>query len=128
DQGAAVGVPKPSDQDVMPVQTMAANLEPSRPYHRADQQTKDRWYVALCRGLLRLDVDPPEAIDERVIVATTDGLEELDTHVSVPRHPDDRRLEHNLEVELLYGGNLERHEPPHESFFRHIITLAEPLR
>jgi hypothetical protein len=77
--------------------------------------------------LLRLEVEPVEAIDERMIVATVDGLHELDTHVSVPRHPSDQRPEHDLEVELLYGGRLERREHPHESFFRHIIALAEPL-
>ena len=92
-----------------------------------DLSDSDGWYVASCKALLRLDIDPPLATDEREIVAVVDGITELDTAVSVPRHPEDKAEQHGLEVDLLYGGQLQRREHPHESFFQHIIELAEPL-
>ena len=93
----------------------------------ADLGDGETWHVTSCRALLRLDVTPPEAIDERVIVATADDVAELDTAISVPRHPDDREGEHELTVELLYGGRLTQTEHPHESYFRYVVMLAGSL-
>jgi hypothetical protein len=62
-----------------------------------------------------------------VIVAVVNGVSELATSISVPRHPDDSGQAHNLEVELLYGGLLEKREQPFESYFRNFITLPTPL-
>jgi hypothetical protein len=86
------------------------------------------WYVETFSALLRLDADPIEAIERRVIVAARDGLTELLTSVSLPRHPADAGGAHLLEAELLYGGRLEAREQPYESFFRNVIALPRPLR
>src|SRR5205823_6651730 len=85
------------------------------------------WTVASFVALLRMDVEPPEAIELRRIVAAVDGLAELVTSISVPRHPDDRSQSHGLRAELLYGGRLERREQPYESYFQNVIALARPL-
>src|SRR5439155_4360685 len=85
------------------------------------------WTVASFVALLRMDVEPPEAIELRRIVAATDGLDELVTSISVPRHPDDRSGSHGLRAELLFGGRLERREQPYESYFQNVIALAGPL-
>jgi len=87
----------------------------------------DRWYVESFTALLRLDADPIEAVEQRAIVASVDGLSELSTSISVPRHPDDTGQRHQLEAELLHGGSLELREQPYESFFRNVIVLPEPL-
>lgn len=85
------------------------------------------WYVESFSALLRLDTEPIEALEQRIIVATSDGLSELATSVSVPRHSTDVEHEHGLESELLYGGSLEVREQPYESYFRNVIVLPRPL-
>ena len=85
------------------------------------------WSVASFVAVLRMDLEPPEAIELRRIVAATDGLDELVTSISVPRHPDDRSGSHGLRAELLFGGRLERREQPYESYFQNVIALAGPL-
>jgi hypothetical protein len=86
------------------------------------------WLVESFNALLRLDTEPIEALERRVIVATADGLTELVTSVSVPRHPTDTDQAHGLESELLYGGSLELREQPYESYFKNVIVLPHPLR
>jgi hypothetical protein len=87
----------------------------------------DAWYVASFTAVLRLDVEPPEAFEERSVVALVDGLTELTTSVSVPRHPEDRSEAHRVEAELVYGGQLGARAQPYETYFEHVIFLAEPL-
>jgi transcriptional regulator with XRE-family HTH domain len=86
------------------------------------------WYVESFSALLRLDADPIEALEQRVIIATADGLSELATSVSVPRHSVDADEAHGLETELLHGGALELREQPYESYFTNVIALPRPLR
>jgi len=86
------------------------------------------WYVESFSALLRLDTAQPEAIEDRVIVATANDLRELHTSISVPRHRDDPSADHELDSELVFGGSLELSEHPSESYFRNVIALAEPLK
>lgn len=88
----------------------------------------DGWYAASFKALVRLDVDRAEATEQRTIVATNDGLSEIDISISIPRHSEDDSPTHGLEVELLHGGALGLQEHPHESFFRNVVTLPEPLK
>ena len=88
----------------------------------------DGWFIESFTALLRLDTEPVEALEHRVVVSTVDGLSELATSVSVPRHPDDAGEAHRLDSELLYGGSLELREQPYESYFRNVIVLPRPLR
>jgi transcriptional regulator with XRE-family HTH domain len=86
------------------------------------------WFVESFSALLRLDAHPIEALEQRVVVATADGLSELTTSVSVPRHSADVDQAHGLESELLHGGSLELREQPYESYFKNVIVLPRPLR
>jgi hypothetical protein len=70
----------------------------------ADSRLADGWYIESFTALLRLDVEPVEALEQRRIVATADGVSELVTSVSVPRHAHAPDRPHGLESELLYGG------------------------
>ena len=87
----------------------------------------DGWYVESLRSVMRVTDTYAEAIERRVIVCRTSGMTELDTSISVPRHPTDDQQRHGLEIELIHGGHLERREQPYESFFRNIIALPKPL-
>jgi hypothetical protein len=86
------------------------------------------WFVESFTALLRLDTEPIEALEQRVIVAVADGLGELSTSISVPRHPTDSDQAHGLDSELLHGGSLELREQPYESYFKNVIVLPRPLR
>jgi transcriptional regulator with XRE-family HTH domain len=88
----------------------------------------DDWIVESFTALLRLDTEPIEALEQRVIVAVADGLGELSTSISVPRHPTDSDQAHGLDSELLHGGSLELREQPYESYFKNVIVLPRPLR
>jgi hypothetical protein len=87
----------------------------------------ETWYIDSFTALLRLDAEPVEAEERRIIVATVPGLRELATSVSVPRHPADTDQPHGLDSELLYGGSLELRDQPYESYFRNVIVLPRPL-
>ena len=85
------------------------------------------WFIRSLVTLVRLDLDPPVAFEDRTIAATRDGLSEIDTRISVPRHPSDTAQPHGLTVELLAGGRLEVREQQEESQFRNVVLLARPL-
>lgn len=91
-------------------------------------EAPDGWYVRSFTARLRLDTPQPEARERREIVAAVDGLCEVATSISVPRHPRDDAPGHRLEASVEFGGTLMRREQPFESVFRHMIALPAPLR
>jgi hypothetical protein len=92
-----------------------------------DTAATDEWFIESFTALLRLNIEPAEALEQRVIVAAVDGLTELKTALSLPRHPDDDESAHGLESELLYGGMIEMREQPYEGYFENVIALPRPL-
>lgn len=94
----------------------------------AERPDSNGWYVQSLKVVLRLDMESPETLEERVIVATVDGLAELSASISVPRHRDDPSSAHVLDTELVYGGALRLQDHPSESQFRRVISLPKPLR
>ena len=104
-----------------------ATLEPGGPDLLA-ADALDGWFSESCTALLRLDTEPIESLEQRVVIAAVDGLSELATSISVPRHPADAGDAHGLDAELLHGGSLQLREQPYESYFRNVIVLPRPLR
>lgn len=123
-----VGVVRPADSPSGRPGRRAADQAAARGAVRSVMTEAEGWFVESFSALLRLDTEPIEALEQRVIVATSDGLSELATSVSVPRHPTDADQAHGLEPELLHGGSLELHEQPYESYFKNVIVLPQPLR
>ena len=103
-------------------------VAPSAGQAGAAPADEEEYYVESFKALLRLDAEPIEAIEQRVIVATRDGLSELQTSICVPRHGEDGSAAHELDAELLHGGSLARRDQPYETFFRNVIALPVPLR
>lgn len=99
----------------------------TRETHGPQQEETDEWYVESFTALLCPHADPIEAIERRMIVATSGDLGELVTSVSVPRSSADTQQDHGLESELLYGGSLERRQQPYDSYFQNVIVLPRPL-
>jgi DNA-binding XRE family transcriptional regulator len=127
------GAPGSAGQPVAPpwataVTPAARGLQASQGLRRAERQpAADGWYIEDFTALLRLDVEPIEALEQRKIVATADGLTELVTSVSVPRHPGDPTQPLGLETELLYGGFLQARQQPYDGYFENVIALSRPL-
>lgn len=88
----------------------------------------DGWYVKSFTARLRLDTPQPQAEERREIVAAVDGLTEVATSISVPRHPRDDAPDHRLEASVEFGGSLRERAQPYESVFQHVIALPSPLR
>jgi hypothetical protein len=105
----------------------AANPGAAAALEMSPREAPHGWYVKSLITLLCLDTGTPWALEERTVVATRDGLSEIATSMSVPRHPADDSTEHGLHTEVLSGGRLELRDHPHESQFRHVIALARPL-
>jgi len=86
------------------------------------------WFIESFTALVRVDVEPVEVFERRAIVATANGLGEIITSITVPRHPDNPGRPTAVECELLYGGSLELRQQPYDSHFTNVIVLPEPLR
>jgi hypothetical protein len=124
DPDRPAGVP----ESVVPpwaVPDQASRSEPHAPRNRPET---DGWYIESFRALLRLDVEPIEAIEQRVVVATRDDIRELSTPICVPRHNGDSAMAYSLDADLMHGGSLELREQPYESYSRNVVALPRPLR
>jgi hypothetical protein len=97
------------------------------PGDAARTEEPDGWFTQTISVLVRRDASPVEIIERRTITATEDGLRELVTFVSLPRHPADLDCARELESELLYGGLLRLRQQPYDSHFRHVIELPRTL-
>jgi hypothetical protein len=82
----------------------------------------ERWQVRSIRALLRMDRPTPEITEHRTIVITSGNVDEIVTRVTVPR-PDRVPRDHNLLVEVLYGGQISRRDRPAPEHFRYVIQL-----
>lgn len=85
------------------------------------------WYVARLSAVLLLNRARPEAIEERTLVAATDGLSQLGVALGVPRHPQERRPQLEVDMEILYGARLDAVQRPGENMFVSVLTLPRPL-
>lgn len=85
------------------------------------------WHYQLFEAVLRLDTPTPEAIEHRTVIVTSGDINQLDTSISVPRHPKDTSERHSLEVELLYGGRVVLKESAYETHFRQVIETGTTL-
>lgn len=129
DEGAPQGISRsvtPPWLDSTPERAGAAGTAAGQAAHAVGEP--EGWFIESFIALVRVDADPVEVIERRTIVATADGLGEVVTSVSVPRHPDDIDRTTALESELLYGGSLELRRHPYDSYFANVIVLPRPLR
>lgn len=93
-----------------------------------NEYAPDGWYVDRLRATLRLTTDPVQLLEERIIVATKDGLDEVAVSWSVPKAaalPEGARVE----ADLIYGGDLVRSEElSTPTYWTGRIRLPRPLR
>jgi hypothetical protein len=102
-------------------QEIAAELERRR--GRAGD-ADDGWYTKHLSVVYLLDGDAPEAIEERRIVSTRNGLTEITTVLDTPRESGQRRL--GLRADVTQGGKLVRTEGVPRSRNRTLYTIGLP--
>ena len=83
------------------------------------------WYVASYHAVLVLDAGAPTALERRTVVAEADGLDRLVLGLTVPRVSAG---EHDVELQMLYGGVLAGKDRATASRFRAVVDLPAPLR
>lgn len=84
------------------------------------------WHTGSLRALLRMDVDPPELVEERVIVSSADGLAEIDVRLTAPGNGGS--LPSPISATIIYGGEIVREERVARSHCKFVMRLPEPLR
>lgn len=93
-----------------------------------DPSINEGWHTGSLRALLRMDVDPPQLLEERTIVSTADGLEEVELRFSAHGKGSDTGSDNPITAAVLYGGEItgsERVVPSHRKF---ALRLPAPLR
>lgn len=83
------------------------------------------WHTGSLRALLRMDVDPPELVEERVIVASTDHLAEIETRFSAPGNSNG--TDSPITAAVLYGGEIVDEERVGRSHRKFVLRLPKPL-
>jgi hypothetical protein len=78
----------------------------------------DGWHTWSLRALLRMDVDPPQLVEDRVIVASADHLDEISLRLSAAEQ---------LQATALYGGEITRSEAVTPSHHKFALRLPRPL-
>lgn len=85
------------------------------------------WYVDRLRSTLRLTTDPVQLLEERVVVATREGLDSVAVSWSVPK-TSLAPAGYQVEVELIYGGELQPSaELSTPTYWAGHILLPRPL-
>ncbi|MFI5588499.1 hypothetical protein ACIA5G_25835 [Amycolatopsis sp. NPDC051758] len=85
------------------------------------------WFVKRVKALVRLDTDEPELIEERLIVATRDGLSRIATQFTVPRTEDGRDGERQVDVDAQHGVRITGANRQGQRHFRWLLDLPRPL-
>jgi len=91
-----------------------------------DPRLTQGWHVYSLRALLRMDLDPPQLVEERVIVASADDLDEIEIRLSAPGHGP--AADSPIEASVLYGGEITRTDRVTPSHRRFVVRLPKPLR
>lgn len=93
---------------------------------QVDVDSPDGCYVESLRAVLRMDLDPPQLVEERRIVACVDDLEEITVAMRAPKGVtlgDDL-----IEATMVHGGEIVEAQPMGNGQTQFLIRLPEPLR
>ena len=106
---------------------LGERLDDERARHLpTDMDTSEGCYVESLRAVLRMDLDPPQLIEERRIVACVDDLRQITVEMRTPKGVplgDDL-----IEATMVHGGEIVEAQPMGNGHTRFLIRLPEPLR
>lgn len=109
------------------VDRVVAELPATTPADRDGGYAPGGWYLASLRTTLCLDGEAPEALEDREVVSTVDGLEEVLVSGRIPREDASDADAHSLDLRILFGGSEVLRKRPTDSYFQHFIRLPRPL-
>src|SRR6266540_3519318 len=84
------------------------------------------WYVESFKASLRIDVDPPQLIEERRIVATVDDLDEIVVSLSAPREAEVEPPS-RISAKIVHGGEIVEERQMGRGHARFVVRLPRPL-
>ncbi|PWW53671.1 hypothetical protein [Actinokineospora spheciospongiae] len=84
------------------------------------------WYNHTIRTTLFVDRDVPVIREERRIIATVDGVRDIDFYFSAPR-PADYNGPHRIEAAVLYGGELVAEDRAATEYAKFTVRLPHTL-
>lgn len=85
------------------------------------------WFVKRVKALVRLDTAEPELIEERLIVATREGLSRISAQLTVPRLEDGRDGERQVAADAQHGVRIADAKRVGQRHFRWLLDLPRPL-
>lgn len=86
------------------------------------------WFVKRLKALVRLDTAEPELIEERLIVATRNGLSRISAQFTVPRLGDGRDDgERRVSADAQHGVRITDAKRVGQRHFRWLLDLPRPL-
>jgi len=85
------------------------------------------WFVKRLEVLVRLDTGEPEVTEERLIVATRDGLGRIAAQFTVPRTEDGRDGERHVDADARHGVRIGTGQREGQRHFRWLLDLPRPL-
>ncbi|MEV7099802.1 sigma factor-like helix-turn-helix DNA-binding protein [Amycolatopsis sp. NPDC051045] len=106
---------------------LAAEIEASARPGDAASNPDPGWFVKRLNVLVRLDTAEPELIEERLIVATRDGLSRISAQFTVPRPDEGDDGERQVAVDAQHGVRITDAERMGQRHFRWLLDLPRPL-
>jgi hypothetical protein len=106
---------------------LAGEIEADAHPDRSEPDPDKGWFVKRLKALLRLDTDEPELTEERVIVATRDGLSRISARFTIPRVEDGRDGERRMAADAQHGVRISASTREGQRHFRWLLDLPHPL-
>lgn len=106
---------------------LAAEIEASTHPERGEQDPDKGWFVKRLTAVVRLDTPVPTLIEERLIVATRDGLSRISAQFTVPRVEDGTDAERDVTADAQFGVRLGEPIRQGQRHFRWLLDLPRPL-
>lgn len=91
-----------------------------------DPRNQEGWHTWSLRAVLRMDVDPPQVEEDRVIIAASGELDEIVLRFSA--QADGTPSDSPITATMMYGGEITRAERITSSHRKFRMRLPKPLR
>ncbi|MCR6483150.1 hypothetical protein M8542_10005 [Amycolatopsis sp. OK19-0408] len=106
---------------------LAAEIEAGARPGEGVPDPDEGWFVKRLKVLVRLDTEEPELIEERLIVATRDGLSRISAQFTVPRVEDGSDGERDVTADAQHGVRITGESREGQRHFRWLLDLPRPL-
>ncbi|GAB3152620.1 hypothetical protein [Amycolatopsis sp. NPDC004378] len=106
---------------------LAAEIEAGTRPGDGEPDPDQGWFVKRLNALVRLDTAEPELIEERLIVATRDGLDRISAQFTVPRVEGGEDGERRVAADAQHGVRIAAEDRVGQRHFRWLLDLPRPL-